>query len=110
VPASHIYSFTPAGFFGWNVANDNNNLGVSPKITLHRGTTYRFQLQSASGHTLALSLDAFTNSPTLYTGVTGFPLNTGNVTNFVLPSNAPNTLFYICTVHSSMAGEIEVVP
>ena len=47
---------------------------------------------------------------TIYTGVAGFPLNGKQSVDFTLPVGAPNTLRYICDVHPSMQGLINVVP
>ena len=46
--------------------------------------------------------NAFTN------GVTGIGNTSGDVT-FVVPSDAPNTLFYDCAVHLAMGGTINIV-
>jgi hypothetical protein len=35
-------------------------------------------------------------------------METGNVT-FVVDSTAPNTLFYDCSIHAAMTGEIFVI-
>ena len=46
----------------------------------------------------------------VYTGVAGFPLNGVQSVEFTLPVGAPSTLRYICDVHSSMQGVINVIP
>jgi plastocyanin len=47
---------------------------------------------------------------TVYTGVSGFPLNGVESVDFTLPVGAPSTLRYVCDAHASMSGVITVVP
>ncbi|MCE2850684.1 MAG: hypothetical protein LW717_05765, partial [Chloroflexaceae bacterium] len=109
VPASNIFTFTPEGLFGWQISNGSTDLGSVPTLTLYRNTTYRFSAQFSSAHTLYLSRE-WSNAPAnLYSDVSGFPVTTGSYVDFTLPLNAPDTLWYICGVHPSMAGQINVL-
>jgi hypothetical protein len=88
----------------------------SPYLTFIRGNTYKF-LQSDSsndGHPLKLSTTSdgvHTGGGAEYTtGVTyvGTPGNSGAYTQYVVPSDAPNTLYYYCSNHSGMGSSITV--
>jgi hypothetical protein len=79
----------------------------NPTLTVHRGLTYVFNM-SATGHPFVINRE---NTTTAYTaGMTGqsLPIASGEFT-WVVPTNAPDLLTYICTVHSAMTGDIVVV-
>ena len=82
--------------------------GVSnASISLARGSTYTFNL-SVSGHPFWIKTSASTGTGNAYsTGVTNNGAQSGTLT-FVVPSNAPNTLYYICQYHGGMVGTITV--
>jgi len=87
--------------------------GSNPELgPLRRGGTYTFNL-TASGHPFYLTTDNGTNYVAgsyvgEYTsGVTGSRSETGAVT-FVVPADAPNTLYYQCGVHSAMGGTMVI--
>ena len=83
---------------GINTGNTND-----PILTLYKGFTYVFVNQAAS-HPLEIrvAIDgvAYTD------GVTGS--QTGTQT-FVVPMNAPSTLYYQCTSHAAMGNTINIV-
>ena len=84
----------------------------SGKLVLIRGRQYTFyqKLSSNSSHILAFSSTDPAVSATSYTtGVdaTGTPGTTG-VTTFTVDPSAPSQLWYYCTAHSGMQGEIEI--
>jgi plastocyanin len=91
----------------------NKNLGP-----LYRGGTYTFNLHSSiASHPFYLTTDngsgfvANTYVGEYTTGVTGSRNNgtTGKTTLvFTVPSNAPDTLYYQCGVHSAMRGTITI--
>ena len=80
--------------------------GITPTMTIQRGSTYYFDLtdSSNSGHTLAFSTDSGNSSA--YT--TGVSLASG-VTRLIVAANAPATLYYYCSVHAGMGGTMNVV-
>jgi plastocyanin len=80
------------------------DLGDDPTLSLTTGEVYRFSMMSA-GHRISLR----NSDNSLYTGVTGFPLNNGQSVDFILPADAPSTLSYICDFHSAMKGQINVL-
>ena len=78
-------------------------------LTLYEGATYTFNV-NASSHPFYLSetINGTRNGGSAYeTGVTGGGAEVGTVT-FVVPRNAPSTLYYYCSAHSNMGGQINV--
>jgi len=86
-----------------------NNINIGP---LRRGNTYNFVVD-ASGHPFYLTTDDGANFAAgsyvgEYTsGVTNSRTDNGTLT-FVVPSDAPDTLYYQCGNHSSMQGTITI--
>ena len=89
-------------FNGGGLTNASN-----PGLTLQRGKTYTFTL-NVPGHPFLIKTANVAGTGSAYNdGVTNNGAITGVVT-FTVPNNAPNTLFYICEFHSSMAGTITI--
>lgn len=75
-----------------------------PILYLYRGVTYIFNNQAGATHPLEIRLS---NGGLPYTnGVSG---NQIGVQYFTVPMNAPATLYYQCTNHSTMGGTINCV-
>ena len=92
---SSAYRFTGPGYSG---ADDN------PDIYLVRGQRYRFINGTGSGHPFRIQSDT---SGTAYTdGVSGSQSGTQD---FNVQHDAPVRLYYQCTIHSGMIGNIYVV-
>ena len=90
------YTFTGDGFPS---TSDNPDLHVS------RGATYKFEV-NASGHPFQIRES---NGGSAYSnGVVNNGAQSGNIF-FTVPMNAPKSLYYQCTVHSGMGGNIYVV-
>lgn len=98
------------------VVNDGGNKyqidGVTaPKLTLHKGHTYRFDMSDStnSGHPLAFRTP---NNTSYSNGVSqvGSPGQAGAYTNFHIAYNAPTNLKYYCTVHGNgMGNELKIL-
>ena len=89
-------------FNGGGLASASN-----PGLTLQRGKTYTFTL-NVPGHPFLLKTANVAGTGSAYNdGVTNNGASSG-VVSFTVPNNAPNTLFYICEFHSSMAGTITI--
>ena len=75
-------------------------------LTLYEGTTYTFNnLSHVDGHPFRFSTTASPSYSDYTTGVT----NPGTATvTFVVPVGAPSTLYYYCSVHNGMGGQINV--
>jgi plastocyanin len=84
-------------FSGGGTSNDDN-----PTLYLQKGNTYEFAV-NASGHPFEIRSS---NGGSAYNdGVTNNGTASGTVT-FTVPMDAPDELFYQCTVHSNMVGTI----
>jgi hypothetical protein len=80
--------------------------GVSnPSIGMFRGNKYIFDLSdsSVSGHPLAFK-DGAGNSWTTGVTTTGTPGTSGAKVEFEVPSTAPDSMRYYCTVHGNGMG------
>jgi len=81
---------------------------ANPNITLTRGQTYTFTVNTP-GHPFFIKSVSSVNTTNAYNeGVT----NNGEqdmVITFVVPMDAPDTLFYNCEFHISMTGEFNIV-
>ena len=92
---SSAYRITGPGYSG---ADDN------PDIYLVRGQRYRFINGTGSGHPFRIQSDT---SGTAYTdGVSGSQSGTQD---FNVQHDAPARLYYQCTIHSGMIGNIYIV-
>lgn len=80
----------------------------NPDLTLCRGSTYVFALNTP-GHPFYIKSVQGSGTANAYdTGVTGNGATSGTLT-FVVPSNAPDTLYYNCAIHAVMTGTIHVM-
>ena len=77
-------------------------------ISLVRGNTYNLVID-ATGHPFWIQTVAGAySSDNIYTsGITNNGAETGTIV-FVVPNNAPNTLYYVCQYHPSMQGTINI--
>jgi hypothetical protein len=94
---SSNYTFTGIGFT--QTTND-------PTLYLKRGEVYEFVNNSGGSHPFQIRES---NGGSAYNnGVTNNGSATGTII-FEVPFNAPDTLYYQCTVHSSMGGDIIIL-
>lgn len=92
----------------------NSKFGINgtqqPTLTLYRGVTYRFdQSNSTNGsHPFRISTTAEGGDApgTTYNGSNG---SSGSYRQYIVPDNAPNTMYYNCSNHSGMGGTINIV-
>jgi len=83
------------------------NGGSNPTLSVTEGQTYIFNI-NASGHPFWIKTTPVTGTGNAYnSGVTNNGIDNGTIT-FVVPYDAPSTLYYICQFHSGMAGTINV--
>jgi len=81
--------------------------GGNPTLSFYRGSTYTINV-SAPGHPFWIKTTQTTGSADSYNdGVTNNGTDNGTIT-FVVPDNAPSTLYYVCQYHASMQGSISV--
>ena len=87
-------------FAGPGVLNSTNN----PTLYFHRGFTYILENSTGSGHPFALRVS--TNG-SAYNPGGNFLTGSQNGTQILtVPFDAPNSIVYQCTLHSSMVGTI----
>ena len=94
------YTFTGKGLNG--AVND-------PTLTLSRGHTYIFENRSG-GHPFYIktSIANGGTNDAYNTGVTNNGGGNGTEIVFKVPHDAPDTLYYQCSSHSSMAGQLSI--
>ena len=79
---------------------------VSQKtLKLTRGTTYIFNNPLQGAHPLNFSTGSDGGGDSYTSGITG--QSTTQIT-FVVPNDAPDTLYYHCGIHGGMGGSIEI--
>ena len=104
-------STTPSNIF--NVSNSGSaayliNGESNPPLTVTEGQTYTFNI-AATGHPFWIKTTPVTGTGSAYNdGVTNNGIDNGIIT-FVVPFNAPSTLYYICQIHGTMQGVITVI-
>ena len=92
------YTFTGPGF--------PTPATTDPVLYLQRGHTYVFENLSGGNHPFQIRVS---NGGAAYSsGVTNNGASTGNIV-FEVPMDAPNTLYYQCTSHSTMGNTINIV-
>ena len=80
----------------------------NPSLTFCRGSTYVFAV-NATGHPFYIKTVQSAGTGNAYSsGVDGNGTEVGNVT-FAVPADAPDTLFYDCSLHVAMTGTIQIV-
>lgn len=95
--ASSAYVFNGEGF------NNTEN----PNLTLKRGGTYTFNVNTP-GHPFLIKTVQGTGTSDLYNdGVTNNGAVSATIT-FTVPSDAPDTLYYNCEFHAVMTGTINI--
>ena len=92
------YTFSGPGFTG--TAND-------PTLYVMRGMTYAFDNSTLGGaHPFRIQSTQGLSGTAYTAGQTG---SGTSVLYFTVPMDAPSTLYYQCTVHAAMNGQINVV-
>lgn len=80
----------------------------NPELTLKRGETYLFEVD-AFKHNFFIKTEQKTGSNSVYNdGVENNGIDSGTIT-FSVPTDAPDTLFYICKYHKMMFGKLIIV-
>src|SRR5262245_65267101 len=92
------FNVTNSGFTAYVI-----NAMQNPSLGLERGKTYTFNV-NAVGHPFFIKTLASTGTGDRYdSGVTGQGATTSSVV-FAVPLDAPDLLFYHCSIHSGMGG------
>ena len=110
-----IHKPSPALYFRFTAAGSTNYTvqgpglpgpgSADPTLVLYRGFTYVFNNLSGGAHPLRIQETAGTGQSAYTTGVTG---SESGAQTFTVPMDAPNTLYYQCTIHSNMSGTLDI--
>jgi len=99
----NTFNVTASGFSNYLINGQSD-----PTLSLTEGETYTFNV-NATGHPFWIKTVSSTGTGNAYSsGVTNNGTASGTIT-FVVPYDAPSTLYYNCQFHSSMAGTINVI-
>jgi hypothetical protein len=101
-----VWQITASGTSAYVFAGPGIITGITddPVLYLYRGFTYTFVNNAGGSHPLQIRVS---NGGAAYTsGITG---STSGTQIFTVPMNAPSTLYYQCTVHSTMGNVINIV-
>jgi hypothetical protein len=102
-----VFIVTNDGSGFYNISNALVS-GSNPTLTLVRNVNYTFNV-NAAGHPFWINETSGTGTGNSYDyWVTNNGEDVGSVT-FLVSGSAPDTLYYNCQLHSSMAGTINVV-
>lgn len=89
---------------GVYIVNDGNK----PQLNMIKGQTYTFTLDVARHPFYIQTSSEIYNQNTVYSnGVTGNGTKSGTLT-FVVPTDAPATLYYVCEYHPNMGNQINI--
>ena len=100
-PDSSRYQFDGAGF-------PAGTSGDNPTLFLKKGQTYYFR-NTSGGHPFRIQSTTGTGGTAYNTGVTDNNASGPNgVIVFHVPMDAPSTLYYQCTSHTNMVGNINI--
>ena len=108
------FSLSPAGSFPnfhWGVQIDGAAAQANPTLTLIRGQTYTFTVSGLAGaHSFYINTESTTLTTFEYagSGLSANGLTADGTATFAVPQDAPDTLFYNCSHHGSMAGMITI--
>jgi hypothetical protein len=105
VPATALaedFTVTNTGMTSYNV-----NGAANPALTLQRGKSYTFAVNSP-GHPFFIKTAQVTGTGSTWDeGVVNNGATSGTLT-FTVPSDAPATLFYQCSIHTVMTAAIAI--
>ena len=104
IPGNESFTVTNDGSGAYVVAEVQN-----PTFNLVKGNTYTFVI-NASGHPFWIQTvsGGYSSGNVYSTGTTNLGTDSGTIT-WVIPANAPDTLYYACQYHSSMQGTINLI-
>lgn len=84
-----------------------NSVTPNPTITLQRGQRYTFTV-NAPNHPFWIKTTLTLGTSDSYYGASNQGLTSGVMT-FVVPQDAPNTLYYVCQYHLADRGTINII-
>jgi hypothetical protein len=95
-------------FFGEEFTSDTDK----PVLTFKRGSTYNLTISTGGSHPFYIQTTdnggSYDSANVYNNGVTNNGTGSGILT-FVVPSDAPDTLYYVCQYHGNMGNSISIV-
>lgn len=106
IPSFTNFNVVNNGATSWVIDGVNN-----PSLTLVRGSFYQFSLQNVpASHPFYINTVNTTGTANQYTtGVTNNGATGNTQIQFIVPMDAPDSLFYNCGNHGSMNGTLTIV-
>jgi len=105
-PVARVFTLTGDGS-NWLIDNPQDygtGSNADPTLTLYRGFTYYFK-NNSGGHPFFITNTPGTGSYNI--GVNFNGAGSGNI-EFTVPMDAPATLYYYCSIHPPMNGQINI--
>jgi len=99
-PPPPDFTVTTPGFY-YSINGQDSN----PTITLTRGVSYTFAINAEFDHPFQISSDS--NGTSYDSGVMNNNISDGTLT-FTVPADAPDMLYYVCSIHL-FGGTINIV-
>lgn len=99
------------GNYHWDIAIGSAAVAANPELTLLTGQTYTFQVNTIAIHPFWIKTAPSTGSLNAYAGggLSANGVGAATTVTFVVPNNAPATLYYDCGNHFEMHGTINVI-
>ena len=102
-----MFRFSAAGSTNYTVQGPGlpSAGSADPTLVLYRGFTYDFHNLAGGAHPLRIQSTTGTGGTAYSTGVSG---SMNGIQTFTVPMDAPNTLYYQCTIHTAMSGTLDI--
>jgi hypothetical protein len=100
-PPADFYVTSPG--FGYAINEQDGN----PTLTLTRGSNYVFDITTDPSHPFQIASGPNFGDPAYNDGVSNNNISSGRI-SFTVPLNAPDTLYYVCSIHF-FGGVINIV-
>ena len=102
-----MFRFSAAGSTNYTVQGPGlpSAGSADPTLVLYRGFTYDFHNLAGGAHPLRIQSTTGTSGTAYSTGVSG---SMNGIQTFTVPMDAPNTLYYQCTIHTNMSGTLDI--
>jgi len=108
VPNTFTYDVSNSGTSSYDFTGNGLSADSNPNLTFVRGNTYVLNINTPSHPFYIKTVQGNGTGNAYSTGVTGNGISSGTLT-FVVPMDAPDTLFYNCQFHGAMTGTITVI-
>lgn len=105
--ADVTFQVASQGMAGYTFEAEESLEGVNPTVTLERGKTYAFEV-AAPGHPFYINTENTTGASAAYEPAEGNGTSGGTII-LTVPDDAPDMLYYNCSIHAGMNGVFEVV-